>query len=1170
MSIRRLVFQFNTLKLTLTNCSMILLEKLPKSVGVVFLFMSLATVSFGTASVGTEVHYEEIDSLVYRVDFVFYRTCQAVSVSDPRDAKVICASSGQKQALSPTFRTGNFLKVFCDDLGDRCGGKLNTSRSGDGVEKLIFSDTVDFKASPFNSFITNGCTEIRFEFGGCCRPGNLNSGAGNTTYYNFATLNLGARNSTPEFTIEPPTQLLLNQPVNINLGAIDPEGDSLSYSMGTVMTKFGTSATYSGALTPQVPLGVYYPGTLKYPYSNPAANPPIGLHLDDATGQLTFTPVGKDFYGILLIEVTEWRKDPGTGKQVAIAKTRREWNVNVLAYPNHAPALVGNFNNTFCEGDKVVFDLKTKDPSYVEPPPGSTYTDTTTINWYTSLSSPTISKVDTSRELGLHMEWQTKSGDATVRPYLLYVHATDNRCGYRSHVSHAIQFNLNETPDTFSLRVDSLGCGFYRVLSSYLQKDTSRVKCEVSVRSKKNLATIHVFGGGSKSNRWNGLIDVNSNDTYYIDYKVFVNSKCFEVRSDSFVVADMAEHKINSDTTICYPVTGIDLRTWEASTSKGGTWKNITASGTVDTAGLYQPGTVTKPTRHELQYAFTNKSSNCVSVNNIEVTVLPLSAVEIEDFQVCEEYDTLLLKQHIVKRPNSSLGTYNWSCVDCGPYDFSKILIDVDSSPLKRYAFDINQISSKLGSKSGDSIIFELNYVNEYGCSNRDTATLVVGTRLSVTYDSLDELCWNAGIIDLNALSSFQGGTNQDIWLGYPGTGYGDWNILRRAMTGDTLDTRLLPNPGNGNNTKYLLRKIIRNKPCYTLVPFELTINGLPEPQIDESALQLNSSLPPYSFCETEKDIMLRANMAGGTWASYPDTLLNGSVFMPTAATSLDSTQTIYYHFVDSKGCSGSDSVLVTVYSKHEISITPDTAFTWYGTPMKTKSKAIYKGASEVTWLPLTGGTLDDMDADEVEYTFTSSRSSLFTHLLYCKTSLVNLNGCPFAEATQQIIIHPDPCMDINMDYDVASGKLTVSPTHQDIKIFRWSVGNEQSTDSIAEFDLSAYGDTTLTVSLVAINQLGDSCKSYNKINLANGNINRLALNLRLFPNPTTGILSFVLPNSIAAQSLNLNLYDQKGVLISSFSTGQNQIDVSHLATGIYSIVLPVGQNVYVGRFVKQ
>jgi len=49
-----------------------------------------------------------------------------------------------------------------------------------------------------------------------------------------------------------------------------------------------------------------------------------------------------------------------------------------------------------------------------------------------------------------------------------------------------------------------------------------------------------------------------------------------------------------------------------------------------------------------------------------------------------------------------------------------------------------------------------------------------------------------------------------------------------------------------------------------------------------------------------------------------------------------------------------------------------------------------------------------------------------------------------------------------------------------------------------------------------------------------------------------------------------LNLYDQKGVLVSSFLTGDNQIDVSHLAMGIYSLVIPVGKNVYVGRFVKQ
>jgi len=1149
---------------------MILLEKLPKSVGIFFLFMSLATLSFGTASVGTEVHYEEIDSLVYRVDFVFYRTCQAIAIPDPQNAQVICASSGYKQALAPRFRTGNFLKVFCDARGDQCGGKLNSSRTGDGVEKLIFSDTVDFTQAPFDSFLTAGCTDIRFEFAGCCRPSNLNSGAGNTTYYNFATLALGERNSTPEFTIEPPTQLLLNQPVNMNLGAIDPDGDSLSYSMGTVLTKFGTSATYSGNLSPQVPLEVYYPGTLKYPYSNPAANPPIGLHLDDVTGQLTFTPVGKDFYGIVIIEVTEWRYDSTVGRSVDIGKTRREWNINTLSYPNNHTSLIGSFDQTICAGDKLVLDIKTKDDKYVEPPPGSTYTDTTQVNWYTSLSTASVSVVDTSRERGLHVEWQTKRMDVRLNSNFLYVHSRDNRCDIQSHASQAVKINVQETPDTFSLSVDSLGCGFYRVSSTYLQKDTSYVKCEVSVRSKKNLATIHVFGGGSKSNRWNGLIDVNSNDTYYIDYRVFANSKCFEVRSDSFVVADMAEHKVNSDTTICYPIAGIDLRTWEASTSKGGTWKNLTASGTVDTMGLYQPGTVTKPTKHELQYAFTNKTSNCVSVNNIEVTVLPLTAVEIEDFQVCEDYDTLLLKQYIVKRPKTSLGTYNWSCIDCGPYDFSKILIDVDPSILERYAFDINQISSKLGSKSGDSIIFELNYVNEYGCSNRDTAKLVVGTRVSLTYDSLDDLCWDEGLIDLTALANFSGGTSLDRWSQDSGPGYGSSSDLGFALNNDTLNTSLLPNPGSNSSTKYLIYRFVNHRPCWERIPFELTMNGLPEPQINTRNLQKYVGQAPYPFCDLDEKISMTADVSGGVWSSSPDSLFSGNVFDPSSVSTNNQSQKVYYHYVDFNGCAGSDSTEVIIHPQHELSLPDDTAFTWYGDPMSFNSKATYNHTSGVLWIPLRGGSVDDPSADEVEYSFTTSGDSIFMHLLHCKTLETAVNVCPFKEATQQIIVHPNPCMDIDMGFDLASKKLTVAPTHEHINNFKWKVGNEQSTDSIAEFDLSAYGDTILTVSLVAINQLGDSCKSYNKINLANGSINQLALNLRLFPNPTTGMLSFDLPNSVVAQSLNLNLYDQKGVLVSSFLTGDNQIDVSHLATGIYSLVIPVGKNVYVGRFVKQ
>jgi len=58
---------------------------------------------------------------------------------------------------------------------------------------------------------------------------------------------------------------------------------------------------------------------------------------------------------------------------------------------------------------------------------------------------------------------------------------------------------------------------------------------------------------------------------------------------------------------------------------------------------------------------------------------------------------------------------------------------------------------------------------------------------------------------------------------------------------------------------------------------------------------------------------------------------------------------------------------------------------------------------------------------------------------------------------------------------------------------------------------------------------------------------NSFEINLRLFPNPTAGILTINAPTSI----VEIEIYNRLGQLVLS-NTGEVNIDISHLASGLY------------------
>ena len=162
----------------------------------------------------------------------------------------------------------------------------------------------------------------------------------------------------------------------------------------------------------------------------PQAKPPIGFFLDPETGDMIFTPTDCSEVGVVAIQVNEWRKDTsGVYKLVGI--TRRDIQVWVEnCDKNNPPVLLGPYAYSVCEGDKLCFDIRSKDDPVVVPPPGVSQTpDTTQLSWNKGIPGATFKIKDPKvRERVGQFCWEPQIGQASSLPYTFTVTAKDQAC----------------------------------------------------------------------------------------------------------------------------------------------------------------------------------------------------------------------------------------------------------------------------------------------------------------------------------------------------------------------------------------------------------------------------------------------------------------------------------------------------------------------------------------------------------------------------------------------------------------------------------------------------------------------------------------------------------------------------------------------------------------------
>lgn len=186
----------------------------------------------------------------------------------------------------------------------------------------------------------------------CCRNQTIsnipNPGGWGSTYTVRIPPNDITCNSSPEFQINPPIVLCLNDTLNINSSALESDGDSLYYELCTPL--HGGSQLIPQPVPPTPPPYVNVPFALGYSSTLPLPANPI-FQINGQTGLITGKPTqtGQFVVGIC---VSEYRNG------ILLSKVLRDYQFNVTSCQSNVSAgfstNVGT-SNLICSGKTVIF-----------------------------------------------------------------------------------------------------------------------------------------------------------------------------------------------------------------------------------------------------------------------------------------------------------------------------------------------------------------------------------------------------------------------------------------------------------------------------------------------------------------------------------------------------------------------------------------------------------------------------------------------------------------------------------------------------------------------------------------------------------------------------------------------------------------------------------------------
>ncbi len=467
------------------------LQKTFQFIGLFVLLLLVFAPKKSTAShiVGGDLTYQCVSSApgIYVVEYKWYRDCNGIPMCgcgatgplDPAcsiDVDIVGADGNcagqpfgrQKLTVVPTTSAYDVIQLcamsttICSNCGTRTPGSFSP-----GIEIYTFRGVINLASLTSDPL----CCRFNIGFGECCRNSAITTflNPGSLSFYSGGTLNrcMAPCNSAPAFTNDPVAITCAGQEFTYNLGAIDPDGDSLSYAFGQSLTGAGVPVPYSPPYSAGIPFPVR--GATGPPICNPL-QAVQGFCIDPITGDIRFFPLGA-FVANLVIEVRQWKYVNGVPTLAGI--TRRDIQFYSITCAQNDPPIIRTYDpvtgslintNKFntCANKELCLIIAAAD--------GIAGWDTTDLKWNNPVtmvsSGATFKPLYDITQRGVRGPkrdsflfcWTPPADKAISLPHYFIVTAKDRMCPVPARSSKSFAITVGKIPQAVINKVDKR-CG---------------------------------------------------------------------------------------------------------------------------------------------------------------------------------------------------------------------------------------------------------------------------------------------------------------------------------------------------------------------------------------------------------------------------------------------------------------------------------------------------------------------------------------------------------------------------------------------------------------------------------------------------------------------------------------------------------------------------------------
>lgn len=286
---------------------------------------------------GGNITYEYVGPNQYLVTLTLFEDCGTAFTSNtPMTISLNndCGFPIQTLSLNNT--------IFQQEVSQLCPSQIGQSECSGGTLPGVWMHQWQLLVT-----LPGPCDNWTFGYSSCCRNTTTNLTTQDSYYFETTLYNTTSpTNSSALIASQPIPYVCVNQAVNFNMAAYDPDGNTLVYSFIPAMTTGpGTSVTYNGGYSATVPIP--------------------GITIDPNTGQISFTPTLTGNY-VVAVLIEEYDSNGNL-----VGTVVQDFQFEVINCTNIVPNTpVGGVTNytggggttgpnsiQVCEGDSFCFDL---------------------------------------------------------------------------------------------------------------------------------------------------------------------------------------------------------------------------------------------------------------------------------------------------------------------------------------------------------------------------------------------------------------------------------------------------------------------------------------------------------------------------------------------------------------------------------------------------------------------------------------------------------------------------------------------------------------------------------------------------------------------------------------------------------------------------------------------